>query len=78
MQANQPNQPSLNVSDLQQTAELINICTQRGAFRADELTAVGGLYDRISAFVEFTTQAEQAGADLEQTEITQPTEEQND
>jgi hypothetical protein len=76
MQSNQPSQPSLNVSDLQQAVELINICTQRGAFRADELTAVGGLYDRISAFVEFTTQAEEPAEPT--SDENQSTEEQND
>lgn len=47
----QINQPGLSIQDLRVAAELINICTQRGAFRANELTSVGTLYDRLVAFV---------------------------
>ena len=54
------NQPVLHVSDLQQTVEIIDVCTQRGAFRAEELTAVGNLYDRITSFLKFTAQSEEA------------------
>lgn len=64
----QSNQPVLNVSDLQQTVELIDICTQRGAFRAEELSAVGNLYDRLSAFLKFTTQTEEAATEQDPAE----------
>jgi hypothetical protein len=44
-------QPSLGIQDLKVAADIINICTQRGAFRANELSAVGLLYDRLTAFL---------------------------
>lgn len=47
----EPNQPSLGIRDLKIAADLINICTQRGAFRASELSTVGQLYDRLEAFL---------------------------
>lgn len=72
------NQPVLNVSDLQQTVEIIDICTQRGAFRAEELTAVGSLYDRITDFLKFTTQTESDSADSADPTEPETTEVQND
>ena len=44
----------LNIQDLVNVLRVINTCTQRGAFRAEELSGVGGLYDRLNAFVQST------------------------
>jgi len=53
--AEQPqDKPGLNIQDLVNVLRVINTCTQRGAFRADELSGVGGLYDRLNAFVQST------------------------
>ncbi len=55
----------LNVQDLVDIANLIDVVTQRGAFRADELTAAGALYDKLKTFLatlmpkEETPEAEQ-------------------
>ena len=50
----QQEQPAvqLQIADLVLVAQVIQLTTQRGAFRADELTQVGGLYDRIVAFLQ--------------------------
>lgn len=45
-------QPSLTVSDLTLTLQIIQVATSRGAFKADELSAIGGVYDRIFKFLE--------------------------
>ena len=61
------NRPGLNIQDLVNVLRVINTCTQRGAFRAEELSGVGGLYDRLSAFVKSTgaaTPAEEPAATL--------------
>ena len=42
----------LQITDLVLVAQVIQLTTQRGAFRAEELTQVGGLYDRIVAFLQ--------------------------
>ena len=44
-------QPGLTVNDLALMVQVIQLSTQRGTFKADELTAVGGLYDRVSKFL---------------------------
>lgn len=42
----------LQINDLLLAAQVIQLTSQRGAFRADELSQVGGLYDRIVAFLQ--------------------------
>jgi hypothetical protein len=42
----------LQLNDLLLTAQVIQLASSRGAFRAEELTEVGGLYDRIVAFLK--------------------------
>lgn len=44
--------PQLQIADLLLTAQLIQLTTKRGAFNAEELTQVGGLYDRLVAFLQ--------------------------
>ncbi|MBM38091.1 MAG: hypothetical protein CMO97_03365 [Woeseia sp.] len=50
-----PNAPSgigeLNVNDMVMIKSMIELGTQRGAWRANELTTVGVLYQKVSAFV---------------------------
>ena len=43
---------NLSVQDLMTAAQLIQLGTQRGAWRVEELSTVGGLYDRLLAFLE--------------------------
>jgi hypothetical protein len=50
----------LNVQDLVDIANLIDVVTQRGAFRADELTAAGALYDKLKTFLQTLMPAEDA------------------
>jgi translation initiation factor IF-2 len=51
--------PSLQLSDLRSMMTVIEVISQRGGFKADELIVVGTLYNRISAFVAAATPAEQ-------------------
>ena len=44
----------LTIQDLTLTLQVIQVATSRGAFKADELTAIGGLYDRVFKFLEST------------------------
>jgi hypothetical protein len=40
---------NLTLSDLKLIASLIEACTQRGVFRANELAIVGELYNKINS-----------------------------
>ena len=48
----QPAGPSLSLQDLVLALQTIQAAAQRGAIKADEMTIVGGLYDRMFAFLE--------------------------
>jgi hypothetical protein len=50
----------LNIADLVNIANLIEVVTQRGAIRADELTAAGALYDKLRKFLETVLPKEEA------------------
>jgi hypothetical protein len=45
----------LNVSDLAALRSIIDVATQRGAFKAPELEAVGKAYNKLNAFLESVT-----------------------
>jgi hypothetical protein len=49
----------LNINDLAAIRNLIEVVTQRGAFKANELSSVGTLFDKLSAFLN-AAQAAQA------------------
>jgi hypothetical protein len=46
--------PNLNLADLVNVLQVINTCSSRGAFQANELSSVGGLYDRLHTFLSAT------------------------
>ena len=46
--------PSLTLQDLVLVAQIIQLTTQRGAFKAEELADVGGLYNKLIAFLQTT------------------------
>jgi hypothetical protein len=52
--------PDLNLNDLTAMRNLIDVVTQRGAFKANELSSVGVLFDKLNAFLEAANQAQQA------------------
>lgn len=43
--------PDLNLNDLSAMRSLIEVVTQRGAFKATELSAAGQLFDKLNAFL---------------------------
>ena len=44
--------PSLQITDLVLALQFIQAASTRGAVRADEMSAIGGLHDRLFAFLE--------------------------
>lgn len=45
----------LNINDLNALKSIIDVATQRGAFKAAELEAVGKVYNRLNAFLDSVT-----------------------
>jgi hypothetical protein len=44
--------PQITISDLAIAKNLISVACERGAFRAEEMTTVGELYDKLTQFLE--------------------------
>lgn len=53
---------TLGLADLQTMLTVIDTVTQRGAFKANELAAVGILYNRIQTFLDAAKAAQDAQA----------------
>lgn len=55
--------PALGINDLAFLLNIIDVCTQRGAFRGSELTNVGTVRDKLEAFVKANTKADEPTED---------------
>jgi hypothetical protein len=49
-QAQQP-APELTIVDLQNIRSIIDVAAKRGAFGAGEMAAIGGVYNKLEAFL---------------------------
>jgi hypothetical protein len=54
-QAEAEGQISLGIGDLASVVQIIDVCSQRGAFQGSEMEAVGALRGRIQQFVKANT-----------------------
>ena len=64
----QDRRTTLTLQDLNLMVQIIDTGTQRGAWKTDELSSVGGLYDRISKFLTAANTAAQQKAETTQPE----------
>jgi hypothetical protein len=55
----QPAAPDLNINDLSALRSILDVASQRGAFKAAELEAVGKIYNKLNAFLEAVTKKDQ-------------------
>lgn len=57
------NDAPLSVHDIARIREVIDLACSRGAFRANEMSAVGEIYDKVSTFINrVVAEAEKAQA----------------
>jgi uncharacterized protein YigE (DUF2233 family) len=54
-----PAAPDLNISDLAALRSIVEVASQRGAFKATELEAVGKTFNKLHAFLESVTKKEE-------------------
>jgi hypothetical protein len=47
--------PQLNLNDFMTVVNIIDVCTERGAFKGSELLTIGTLREKFSAFVKANT-----------------------
>jgi hypothetical protein len=50
-EAQTPQPVSLQLSDILNAVQIMQLATQRGAFKTEEFTQIGGVYDRLVAFL---------------------------
>ena len=50
-----PQAPDLTVSDLQMLRQVIDVASQRGSFRPNEMVNVGTIYNKLDAFLNHVT-----------------------
>lgn len=64
--------PELTLNDLALMRNLIDTVSQRGAFKAEELSVVGDLFNKLNAFIKASQQTQEQPAEE------QPAEEQGE
>jgi hypothetical protein len=47
---------SIGLQDLQVLAQIVDLASQRGAFRGNELTQVGAAFDKLSTFLAYVAE----------------------
>lgn len=57
--------PDLTVNDLQALKTIIDVASQRGTFKANEMASVGQVYNRLTAFLDHIAPAAKEGAPAE-------------
>ena len=62
-----PDQVTLTLDDLSAVLSIVDVATQRGAFRPKEFTAVGKVYEKISSFLEQVKDSSAPAADSSET-----------
>ena len=53
-----PQAESIGLEDLKQIIAIVDIASQRGAFRGPELEQVGAVYNKVSRFLKYVDQAQ--------------------
>ena len=56
---------SIGLQDLQVLAQIVDLASQRGAFRGNELTQVGAVFDKLSTFLNFVAEQNKANEEAE-------------
>ena len=57
--------PDLTVQDLQNLKSIIDVASQRGAFKPNEMTTVGTLYTKLEAFLNAVAEQQAAAAEAQ-------------
>lgn len=56
---------SIGLQDLQLLAQIVDLASQRGAFRGNELTQVGTVFDKLTTFLNFVAEQNAANEEAE-------------
>ena len=56
---------SIGLQDLQLLAQIVDLASQRGAFRGNELTQVGTVFDKLNAFLGYVAEQQTQAAEAQ-------------
>ena len=65
---------SVTLQDMVTMVNIIDVCSERGAFKGNELSVVGQLREKLAAFVKENQPAAEGEGTIEETEITESAE----
>lgn len=65
---------SIGLQDLQLLAQIVDLASQRGAFRGNELTQVGGVFDKLTVFLQYVADKQAEAAEGAEGEAEAPAE----
>ena len=54
---------SISLVDLQTLLQIVDLASQRGAFRGAEMTQVGEIFDKLNAFLSYVAAQQEANAE---------------
>lgn len=57
--------PALSLEELNMLMQIVDLAVQRGAFRGNEASQVGAVFDKLNSFLGAVAQAQQAEAEAE-------------
>ena len=55
---------SISLQDLQVLSNIVDLATQRGAFRGNELSQVGAVFDKLTTFLQQVAAAQAASSEV--------------
>ena len=55
--------PQITINDLISIKDIVDVACSRGAFKADEMSSVGQVYDKLTGFLNSVIASAQAEAD---------------
>jgi len=65
---------SIGLADLQLLAQIVDLASQRGAFRGNELTQVGNVFDKLTVFLQYVADKQAEAAEGAEGETEAPAE----
>jgi len=66
-----PSAPELTINDLNAVRTILDVASTRGAFRANEMEAIGKIYNKLNSFLEAVTPKPEGDAAQPATEAQQ-------
>lgn len=69
----EPKNQGLSLNDIHAMVQIVDLASSRGAFRADELSKVGAVYDKVNSFLISISAQQNASEEATETDNPQDT-----